>query len=204
MSNLNNYGAWIEDVKRQLARIKSGAFLENSSITNGRMRFIGGLLLIDSGGTLQVIGHLTGEGNFEWSGPWKFNSGDGEIAGNVKLTGDFDLIGKLINGDVRIEGNRIYIGEMVLDPTNHGGSVKFPNGAEVFTDGETIQLVNGNSVVQVADDYARLQNGGDIVEINGDGIRMSPGAVSPVSGMGLPAGVMIHGASGYVLKTDGS
>lgn len=190
--NLNDAFAWIRDLYTEVARLKSGAFLENSSVSQGRMRFIGGLLLIDSGGTLQVIGHFNGEGDFEWSGPWKFDSGDGEIAGNVKLTGDFDLIGRLINGDVRIEGNRIHIGGMLLDPSAHGGAVVFPNGAQVFTDVDTVQLFKGNSVVQVSDDYARLQYGGNVLEIREEGVRVSLAALGTYSAaeMSVPVGTL--------------
>lgn len=195
MPNLNDAFGWIENLKREIARLKSGAFLENSSITQGRMRFIGGLLLIDAGGTLQVIGHFNGQGDFIWSGPWKFNSGDGEIAGDVKLTGDFDLTGKFISENIRIEGGKIYVGtganqividgatgkitagNMSMDPTVSGGALTFANGAQVFTDDDSVQVFKGNSVVQVTDNYARLQNGGDVVEIDDEGVRMSPGAV---------------------------
>ncbi|MEW1708002.1 hypothetical protein AB0230_12285 [Microbacterium sp. NPDC089190] len=221
----------------EVARLKSGALLQNSSISEGRMRFIGGLLLIDSGGTLQVVGRFDGTGNFEWSGPWKFDSGDGEIAGNVKLTGDFDLTGqmdvtggieilgpgKIKVGNVIIENGRITAGtgaaqvtidgetgkvtagDMTMDPTVSGGALTFANGAQVFTDDDTVQLYKGSSVVQVTDSYARLQNGGDVVEINDNGIRMSPGAIPTTPGTGLPVpGVLIQAPNGYVRKSDGT
>ncbi|MEW1706601.1 hypothetical protein AB0230_05085 [Microbacterium sp. NPDC089190] len=234
--NLNDAFAWIRDLHTEVARLKSGAFLENSSVSQGRMRFIGGLLLIDSGGTLQVVGRFDGTGDFEWSGPWRFNSGDGEIAGNVKLTGDFDLTGQMdVTGGIEILGpgkikvgnvviengkitagtgaaqvtidgetGKVSAGDMTMDPTVSGGALTFANGAQVFTDAGTVQLYKGNSVVQVTDGYARLQNGGNVVEINANGIRMSPGAVPARTGTGLPAGVMMHGADGYVRKSDGS
>lgn len=111
LRNLEDAWGWIKQLNDKVSRIYSGAFLENSSITEGRMRFIGGLLLIDSGGTLQVIGTLDGEGNFRWVGPWEFDSDEGgRIAGDVDLAGDFDLTGKLTAGDVRIEDGKIYVG----------------------------------------------------------------------------------------------
>ena len=218
----NPYENPIIGILERLDALEKANPLENASVSHGRLRFIGGLLLIDSGGTLEIIGHFNGTGDFEWSGPWKFDSGNGEIAGNVKLTGDFDLTGKFTSGNVRIEDGKIYVGtgagqividgatgkitagDMSMDPTVSGGALTFANGAQVFTDGSTVQLYKGNSVAQISNDYARIQHGGDVVQIDGNGIRMSPAAVSPVSGMGLPAGVMIHGADGYVLKTDGS
>lgn len=95
------------------------------------MRFIGGQLVIDADGTLQVVGHLDGDGYFEWSGAWKFDSSDGEIAGDVTVTGDFDLTGKLSAGDVLIEGGKIHVANMVIDPNDDGGSVRFPGGAKM-------------------------------------------------------------------------
>lgn len=150
---------------------------ESASVRDGQVRFIGGRLLIDAGGTLQVIGRFDGNGSFEWSGSWKFDSGDGEIAGDVRLTGDFELLGRLLAGGVRIEDGKVHVGGMVLDPAEHGGAVIFPNGAQVFTDGDTIQVFLGNSVVQVSEDYARLQHGGNVLQLDGDGVRVSPGAV---------------------------
>lgn len=35
-NNLNDFGRWIEDLKREIARIKSGAFLESSSSSMAR------------------------------------------------------------------------------------------------------------------------------------------------------------------------
>jgi len=66
---------------------------------------------------------------------------------------------------------------MILDPDEHGGAVKFPNGAQVFTNGTTIQVFLGSSVVQVSNDYARLQHGGNVFQLDADGVRVSPGAV---------------------------
>lgn len=222
LRDLSDVTYWMRKLIYRLERLEYGTMLENSSITEGRMRFIGGLLLIDSGGTLQVIGHFNGQGDFKWSGPWKFDSGDGEIAGDVKLTGDFDLTGKLTAGNVRIEDGKIYVGtgaaqividgatgkiaagNMTMDPTVSGGALTFANGAQVFTDADTVQLFKGNSVVQVAGDYARLQNGGDVVQIDGDGIRMSPGAIPALPNTGLPANTLLLSTDGYLRRSDGT
>ncbi|KTS09914.1 hypothetical protein [Microbacterium testaceum] len=222
--SLNEFGQWILDIKRQIARLKSGAFLENASVTNGRLRFIGGLLLIDSGGTLQVVGHLNGDGDFVWSGPWAF-TGEGEITGNVDLTGNLDVVdsGKITIGNIRIENGKIYVGtgsaqividgatgkitagNMSMDPTVSGGALTFANGAQVFTDSSTIQVYKGNSVAQISDSYARIQHGGDVVQIDGAGIRMSPGAVPSEPNTGLPIpNVLLLGTGGYLRKSDGT
>lgn len=100
-------------------------FLERSSIDAGQMTFKRSTLKLEDASTLD------GQGTFEWSGPWRFDSGDGEIAGDVSLTGDFDLTGTFTSGNVRIEGGKIYVGDMVIDPDDNGGSVVFSDGAKV-------------------------------------------------------------------------
>ncbi|MCB8043626.1 hypothetical protein JM654_03805 [Microbacterium oxydans] len=42
--------------------LESGAPLENASITNGRLRIIGGTLRVDSGGSLIVVGTMSIDG----------------------------------------------------------------------------------------------------------------------------------------------
>lgn len=181
--------AELRDLRDRLRALETATPLGNSSISKGRLRLISAQLL------LQEESRLDGEGSFKWSGPWRFDSGDGEIAGDVKLSGDFALSGTFTADDVRIEGNRVHVGGMVLDPTDHGGAITFPNGAQVFTDGTTVQLVMGNSVVQVSDSYARLQYGGDVLQIDADGVRVSPAAV-PAAATGetvTPVGVTASG-----------
>lgn len=223
--SLNEAYQWIIDIKRELARLKSGALLENASVTNGRLRFIGGLLLIDSGGTLQVVGHFNGDGDFVWSGPWAF-TGEGEITGNVDLTGNLDVVdeGRITIGDILIEDGVIYVGtgsaqitidgatgkitagNMAMDPTVSGGALTFANGAQVFTDGDTIQVFLGNSVVQVSDSYARLQYGGNVFQLDGDGVRVSPGAVgAAASGETVtPLGINSSGRLRRIATTEGT
>jgi hypothetical protein len=216
----------LESLRARLDKLEAllrSRFLERSSIDNGRLRFIGGLLLIDSGGTLQVVGHINGAGDFIWTGPWALK-GEGEITGNVSLTGNLDVVddGRISVGDIEIRDGKIYVGtgasqividgatgrivagNMAMDPTVGGGALTYQNGAQVFTDADTIQVFKGNSVVQVTDDYARLQNGGNVVEINPDGVRVSLGAVPTVSGTGLPLNTAIFTTAGYLRRSDGT
>ncbi|MEW1705948.1 peptidoglycan DD-metalloendopeptidase family protein [Microbacterium sp. NPDC089190] len=209
LRDLSDAFFWIRRLIFRVDRLEGGAMLENSSISNGRMRFIGGLLRVDSGGrveivgTLQVDGTSTVTGTFNLVGPWSF-TGNGEISGNVrvlgqfnvegpwKLIGDGEITGKVtiageidLTGIMKVKGRievdetgRIRVGGMELNPEEHGGAITFPNGAQVFTDAETIQVFKGNSVAQVSDDYARIQHGGSVIEIDGDGVRISPGAIA--------------------------
>lgn len=114
--DLSDAFGWLEKLERKVSRIYSGAMLENSSITNGRLRLIGGLLLVDSGGRVEIVGSLqiagtttvTGRfemtGDFEVSGPWKF-TGPGEITGDFDISGDVTITGKVTQvGDMDVEG----------------------------------------------------------------------------------------------------
>lgn len=168
-------------------------------ITRGRLRVAGGLLLIDDGGTLQVIGTVDGAGNFQWSGPWKFDSGDGEIAGDVDLTGGFNLTGVFSAGNVRIEGGKIYVGvggnlividgatgkivagSMTIDPSANGGSVKFAGGPEVYADGAQLSLYSGTG--------AFIELNGEMAKINGPGARWVEVNSAGVRFVALPTGV---------------
>jgi hypothetical protein len=221
LRDLTDVTAWIKRIIYRLDRLEGGAMLERSSISNGRMRFIGGLLLIDSGGTLTVIGHLNGEGDFVWTGPWAF-TGPGEITGNVDVTGSLELLdngslrvgGVLITplsggrievggpGGVVIDGStgRVTAGNLNLDPTVSGGAVVFANGAQVFTDATTIQVFKGNSVAQISNDYARIQHGGEVVEISGAGVRISPSALGTYSAAtaGVPVGTLRITGAGHL------
>ena len=165
-------GDTIKKMQRMIQRLQSARPLENTSIRNGRLRLIGALLRIDSGGRIEVIGQwrfvgpgaITGdvvaEGKWTQNGAWEFN-GPGDIAGDVDLTGNFDLTGKLTAGNVRIEDGKIYVGagaslividgatgkilagNMAIDPAN-GGSVTFPDGAVVSADSGGVSMTQGN------------------------------------------------------------
>lgn len=133
----------ISKIVQRLDALEKGNPLESASVTRGRLRFIGGLLLIDSGGTLQVIGRFDGTGNFEWSGPWKFDSGDGEIAGNVNLTGDFDLTGQMnVTGGIEILGaGKIKVGNVIIE---NGKITAGTGSARVVIDGATGKVTAGD------------------------------------------------------------
>ncbi|MBN9210712.1 MAG: hypothetical protein BGO45_10585 [Microbacterium sp. 71-36] len=122
-TSLNDVTAWIKDIFYRLRKLESGSWLENSSITSGRMRFIGGLLRVDSGGRVEIVGTLqvdgttnvtgtfgvsgptTVTGTFQVSGPWKL-TGSGEITGNYTVTGKVTQVGDMdINGVMKLNGN---------------------------------------------------------------------------------------------------
>lgn len=128
LRDLSDAFYWIRRLIFRVDRLEGGAMLENSSISNGRMRFIGGLLRVDSGGrveivgTLQVDGESTVTGQFTVDGPFTFN-GDGSItgaltiSGPVQITGDVDLTGIMtVTGDIVVTGTgKIRIGDVVIE-----------------------------------------------------------------------------------------
>lgn len=157
LRNLRDAWSWIEKLIRRIERLESGAFLENSSITGGRLRLIGGLLLIDSGGTLQVVGNLNGDGTFAWTGSAAFN-GPTTITGNTTISGalavngvttlgnELKVVGgKITSGNVRIEAGKVHVGSMILDPASHSGYLRMPNGGEVLGSGSNLELYSGGS-----------------------------------------------------------
>lgn len=181
---MSNLAGLINRLVRRIERLEAGANLESSSITNGRMRFIGGLLRVDSGGRVEIVGSLQIDGTtvvngrFKIEGPWSLN-GDGEIAGNVNITGkltqngpwEFIGAGKItgnvdVTGTIRVlAGGKIQVGNITIDPTISGGAIAFANGAQVFTDASTIQVYKGNGVAQISDTEAKLQVGGVSIRI---------------------------------------
>jgi phage baseplate assembly protein gpV len=147
--NLNDIGRWIEDLKREIARLKSGAFLESASITDGRLRIIGGTLRVDSGGLVDIVGTLqvdgttnvtgtfgvsgptTVTGTFQVSGPWKL-TGTGEITGNYTVTGKVTQVGDMdINGVLKLNGN----GWSITGDGEIAGTVNLTGSFEVATGG---------------------------------------------------------------------
>ncbi|KEP75771.1 hypothetical protein HR12_23475 [Microbacterium sp. SUBG005] len=159
----------ISKIVQRLDALEKGNPLESASVTRGRLRFIGGLLLIDSGGTLQVIGSFDGTGNFEWSGPWKFDSGNGEIAGNVNLTGDFNLTGQMnVTGGIEILGpGKIKVGNVIIE----NGKITAGSGAaQVTIDGASGKITAGNMSMDptVSGGALTFANGAQVFTDGGD------------------------------------
>lgn len=142
MPDLREAWAWIQRLVRRVERLESGAFLENSSITDGRMRFIGGLLLIDSGGTVRVIGTqevigtervdgtLIGvEGSvLDWDGNVILRRtlnvlANSAFAGTLHVAGATTLAAVVtLNDDLILGDGRIIAGSIVIDKNGaYGG-----------------------------------------------------------------------------------
>jgi hypothetical protein len=152
--DLNEAWGWIQKLISRVSRLESGAMLENSSITNGRMRFIGGLLRLDSGALLEVVGTfrligsllmLTATGSVNLNGPVNI-SGTQTVTGILNVNGPWNLAGTGgITGNVSSTGNwtqtgnytltgagKINVGTgMFLGPTSRGPGLEFDDGSTV-------------------------------------------------------------------------
>lgn len=211
-------------VQRRVQRQERSAPLGFSSITRGGLRVqsadgiqvrtvaggapgmrVTGLQVVD--GTLRITGTLEGGGTWTWTGaltqtgttnlngPWNMN-GAGTIAGNVTQTGNTSMTGNFTVA----AGGKITVGSMTIDPSISGGAITFANGAQVFTDASTIQVFKGNSVMQVSNDYARIQYGGSVVEISANGIRTTGvGTKTLASTPGAFVGAMVYDG-GYMKR----
>ncbi|GAA4774690.1 M23 family metallopeptidase [Microbacterium gilvum] len=132
VDDLSDAWAEIRKMQKKIRRLENTTMLEDSAIENGRMRFIGGELRLDSGATLTLIGTmnangtvnitglLNGSGQLVWSGsveftgPWNFE-GDGTISGDVTATGKWTQNGPIdINGAWSLDGDGDITGDVDL------------------------------------------------------------------------------------------
>ncbi|MGL3150664.1 hypothetical protein ACSS7Z_09910 [Microbacterium sp. A82] len=144
MPDLSDAFSQIRELQSEVRRLRSGIQLENSSITDGRMRFIGGLLRVDSGGKVEIVGTLdidgttTVTGSFTVTGPWELE-GDGTITGDVTITGNVTSVGTFtqngpwhLNGPGDIDGDYTQTGSATV---NGGGKITIQGaGGDVVLD----------------------------------------------------------------------
>lgn len=229
LRDLNDAWSWIQRLIRRVSRLESGAMLENSSITRGRMRFIGGLLRLDSGALLELVGQwrffgngaITGdvfaEGTWTQVGDWDF-TGDGDLAGDVTMSGNFDLTGMFKSGNVRIEDGKIYVGAgssqividgatgkitvggMTIDPAD-GGKITFPGGAELRADvGTGIQMQIGTVKISAQAGAITLAVGTRSIGISSSGIRAALPSAPIASWPGRAVGDVVSNSSGDLFR----
>lgn len=220
MPDLSDPWVAIRELQSEVRRLRSGIQLENSSITNGRMRFIGGTLRIDSGGRVEIVGTLEIDGNttvsgtFDVDGPWSLD-GNGTITGNVTSTGTFTQNGPwALNGTGTIAGNvtqtgnltvsgggKINVGtNMTLTPGTDGGSVVFGNGSKLSANASSIGLTYGTSTVRIGDSTAGLLAGSNSITVSGSGVQINLAAIPTESTSGLPSGTLSINGGGFLRR----
>lgn len=211
-NDLSDLSADLRRLQERVRVLETANPLEASSVTNGRVRFIGGLLLIDSDGTLQIVGQLIGNGQYRWTGPWRLE-GPGTITGNVNQTGNttqqgnVNLTGggKVTAGNVTVEPNRVTVGSAWLED----GELVLSNGAKVavgLTGGtSSIGLLPGGSAdISVNTLTAWLRATGAAVSVTTAQARISaPTIILDTLPTGAPSGakaVLVDPANGKLYR----
>ena len=195
--DLKDAWGWLERLTRRVDRLFSGAMFENASITNGRLRLIGGLLRVDSGGRVQIVGTLeingttTVTGVFDVEGPWDL-AGDGSITGNVSIAGNVTATGiwtqigewhlngnGSITGDVDITGILTLLSELIVSSV---GKITVGAGASrIVIDGATGKILVGNMTIDPANGGSVVFPGGAVVKAGpSGGISMTQGSYAAV------------------------
>lgn len=141
LRDLSDAFYWIRKLAYKVDRLYNGTQLENSSITEGRMRFIGGLLRVDSGGRVEIVGTLQVDGQTTVTGEF-------EVTGDFTVTGPWNLKGAgIIEGDVTITGKVTQVGDMDVD----GVFTLNGDGWSITGDGEISGKVNLTGSLEVAE-----------------------------------------------------
>ena len=171
--------AEIRRLRKDVDRLMSGSMLENSSITRGRMRFIGGTLRVDSGGRVEIVGTLSVDGTSEFVGP-------------MTITGDVDLEGTMTvtDGSIVIDGgNRIRLA------TNDAGiaALSFQSGAQITSSGATVIVSDGDGTL--------IGVGDGVVGIQADEINLTS---LPALPSGTGASYVVIGTDGALYKASGA
>lgn len=213
MPDLSDPWVAIRELQAEVRRLRSGIPLENSSITNGRMRFIGGLLRVDSGGSVEIVGTLsidgttTVTGSFTVTGPWELE-GDGTITGAVTITGNVTSTGTLtqngpwnLNGTGTIAGNVTQTGDLTV---SGGGKITVPGDNPIVLEnvGGVAHIGVGGSEIRGGDNGIVLDPGsGATIGTTSAGVRIwvLPTIDSASVGGAVP-GTLWMNATGYIYR----
>lgn len=163
----------IWELKKVVQCFQVVCFLENVLVMNGCFCIIGGMLWVDFGGFVVIVGMLLIDGIiivigiFKVIGLWWFE-GNGMIMGDVLIMGNVILMGMFIQNGVFIQngqwilngvgiivGNVIQIGDM-----NQCGNVIVNSGGKIIVQGG-----GGNVVFDSSFSVLRMQLG--LVQIDG-------------------------------------
>lgn len=158
--DLSDLTAQVRALKRDVERLKAANPLESASITQGRVRFIGGTLRVDSGGRVEIVGYLQVEGTTSITGPVTI-SGNLDVTGNSKFTGPLSIEGATsITGKLTVAGPSTFTGTLsIKGATTIEGDTQVTG--ELTVDGPW--EMNGNGVIH-----------GDLV-VDGDMQILAPG-----------------------------
>jgi hypothetical protein len=195
--------AELRDLRDRLRDLETGIPLQNSSVSAGRLRFIGGLLRIDSGGRLEVVGSASIDGSTTVTGTFVLTGSGWRIVGSGTIEGPTTVTGTLqVDGDTRITGNLGLEGDVAL--TGNMGIAaggKFVAG-DVLIEENKITVAGGDSPATLEDGALSFATGGKVEadDTNG-GVRLVVGANKVYVGTGAVA--IQLGGRAFVLTSSG-
>ncbi|MDR6867689.1 hypothetical protein J2Y69_002293 [Microbacterium resistens] len=164
------------------------------TITDG-----GGIDIVDTG-YINIDGDITGIGDFVWEGLFR-QKGDSVFEGPVTITGPDGTLtveketllkaltkilanlqvengGKVIVGAggsvIVLDGTtgKFTAGNLTIDPSANGGSMKFTSGPEIYASGDELSLYSGGAWITLTDGMAKVSSGGlTWLEITPDGFQ---------------------------------
>jgi len=165
VDDLSDVHAELRRLRDDVSRLQNARPLEKASVTDGRVRFIGGLLRVDSGGrveiegTLEVDGDSTITGAFTLTGPMAVQ-GTSTFTGRTQIDGPLDVDGEWsLNGNGDIAGNVDLQGQLTVRGTNpirlhnEGGAATITAGGgrvRGSADGINVQAPGGGSLFAAA------------------------------------------------------
>lgn len=177
MTDIDDLRSTLRQQDIRLRNLETQSPLESSSVSNGRVRFRGGLLRLDSGARMEIVGSLDVDGFARIKGPWSI-IGDGDILGVLGIKGPTQIDGATtINGNFWVNGyTRIAAGLEINGPTTIAGATTLNSTLTIATGqilaGDVTVTPTGGGSVKVGN----LQIDGDL----GGTIR-SPSSIYMVS-----------------------
>lgn len=195
--------AELRDLRDRIRDLETGIPLQNASVSAGRLRFIGGLLRIDSGGRLEVVGSATIDGSTNVTGTFVLTGAGWRIVGSGTIEGPTTVTGTLkVDGDTRITGTLGLEGDIALT-----GNMGIADGGrfvagDVVIEEDKVTVGGGDSPATLQDSALSFQTGGRVeADATNAGIRMSVGANKVYVGTGAVA--MQLGGRAFIVTATG-
>jgi hypothetical protein len=204
--DLNEAWGWIERLIARVSRLESGSMLEKVSITAGRMRFIGGVLRLDSNALLELVGKanitgtLEGVGTILWRGSMKIlGLGTLDVDGPATFKATLD-----VTADTRLRGPTSI--EDTLDVTAETrlrGDTTLEKNLSVRTGGKI--TVEGSSPVTIgvtSDGRPGVEMSGGRLSSAEDRVALTKGTAT--LGVADTFAAMAFGANAMLVRENGT
>lgn len=205
-----------DELMRQVRQL-AVATIQNSAVGRAGIRFYdagkalfqgGGGIEIQDSGYIIIDGDMTGAGDFDWTGSFNQEgastfTGPTTFTGTINATGNTAWSGTMsILGDVIVlPGGKIQVGNITIDPTANGGSIKV-GAHSIYVNGAVFTLLHssGSQVVMNSGGVA-LISGGKSISLDATGISMTGlPTVSRGSAQNAVIGTLWMNTSGQVFR----